>query len=99
MYTILVTFYFSFIHSFNAFSEKVLWELIEPIEKRIADVTTFLVDVDPSLHYEVVPIIDPYGPTITDPNINCIVVSAETKIGGDRVNIERKKRVSVSILF
>lgn len=59
--------------------------------------TSFLVDVDPSLHYEVVPITDPYGPTITDPDIDCIVVSAETKLGGEKVNVERKNRVSKAI--
>ncbi|XP_054713505.1 bifunctional coenzyme A synthase-like [Uloborus diversus] len=72
--------------------KKVLWDLIQPIEKRIDDVTTFLQDIDPSLSYEVVPIIDPYGPTIVDPDINCIVVSEETKFGGERVNIERRKK-------
>ena len=41
-----------------------------------------------------VAITDPYGPTIVNPDIDCIVVSAETKAGGERVNIERKKRVS-----
>lgn len=71
---------------------KVLWELIEPVEQRISDVTEFLLDVDPSLHYEIVPITDPYGPTITDPDINCIVVSAETRKGGEKVNSERKKK-------
>lgn len=72
--------------------KKVLWELIEPVQKRIDEVTTFLLDVDPSLQYDVVSITDPYGPTITNPDINCIVVSAETKVGGERVNAERKKR-------
>lgn len=84
---------------FCIFLEKVLWELIEPVQKRIDDVTQFLLDVDPSLHYEVVPITDPYGPTIRDPNIDCIVVSAETRQGGIRVNDERKKKVYTKLIL
>ncbi|XP_035209754.1 bifunctional coenzyme A synthase-like [Stegodyphus dumicola] len=71
---------------------KILWELIEPVEKRIEEVSKFLCDVDCSLSYEIVPIVDPYGPTITTPDIDCIVVSAETKTGGEKVNQERRKR-------
>ncbi|XP_055935463.1 bifunctional coenzyme A synthase-like [Argiope bruennichi] len=72
--------------------KKILWELIEPVEKRIKDVTDFLEDIDSSLKYEVVPIYDVYGPTITLPDIDCLVVTTETRIGGEKVNNERKNR-------
>ncbi|GBN38482.1 Bifunctional coenzyme A synthase [Araneus ventricosus] len=71
---------------------KVLWELIEPVEERIKDVTNFLEDIDPSLKYEVVPIYDVYGPTVTMPDIDCLVVTTETRVGGEKVNNERKNR-------
>lgn len=48
--------------------------------------TGFLGDVDDTLTYEVVPISDPFGPTKTDPNLDLIVVSAETLKGGQKVN-------------
>ncbi|GFU12066.1 bifunctional coenzyme A synthase [Nephila pilipes] len=76
----------------DCLKRKTLWELIEPIEKRIEEVTNFLCEIDPSLRYEVVPITDIYGPTITKPSIECLVVTPETKIGGEKVNIERKKK-------
>ncbi|XP_073539682.1 bifunctional coenzyme A synthase isoform X2 [Phyllobates terribilis] len=68
---------------------KVLKELIEPYETRVEKLSQFLVDVKPSLGYDVVPISDPYGPSITDPELNCIVVSEETQRGGQSVNKRR----------
>ncbi|KAM4034212.1 bifunctional coenzyme A synthase [Anomaloglossus baeobatrachus] len=68
---------------------KVLKELIEPYETRVEKMSQFLVDVKPSLGYDMVPISDPYGPSITDPELKCIVVSEETQRGGQSVNKRR----------
>ncbi|XP_066442144.1 bifunctional coenzyme A synthase [Eleutherodactylus coqui] len=68
---------------------KVLKELIQPYEKRVEELSQFLVDVKPSLGFDIVPISDPYGPSITDPELNCIVVSEETQRGGLSVNKRR----------
>ncbi|KAM3920811.1 bifunctional coenzyme A synthase [Leptodactylus fuscus] len=68
---------------------KVLKELIEPYDKRLEKLSQFLVDVKPSLGYDIVPISDPYGPSITDPELKCIVVSEETQRGGLSVNKRR----------
>ncbi|XP_077315569.1 bifunctional coenzyme A synthase isoform X1 [Lithobates pipiens] len=68
---------------------KILKELIEPYEKRVNKLSQFLVDVKPSLIYNIVPISDPYGPSITDPDLKCIVVSEETRKGGLSVNKRR----------
>ncbi|KAJ9606183.1 hypothetical protein H2200_009144 [Cladophialophora chaetospira] len=35
---------------------------------------------------------DPFGPTITDPNISAIVLSAETRAGGKAINDKRKEK-------
>ena len=40
---------------------------------------------------EIVPLSDPAGPTKTDPDIECLVVSAETLSGGHAVNKIRKE--------
>ncbi|XP_015741199.1 bifunctional coenzyme A synthase-like isoform X2 [Coturnix japonica] len=69
---------------------KVLRELIEPYELRVAKLREFLADVQPSVLYDIVPLGDPYGPAITDPELRCIVVSEETRKGGEAVN---KKRI------
>lgn len=70
----------------NMITGKILWELIQPCTQRISDVEEFLEDVDSSITYNVVPINDIYGPTKEDPTLDMIVVSQETKRGGDKVN-------------
>uniref|UniRef100_A0A0A1XAQ6 Bifunctional coenzyme A synthase n=1 Tax=Zeugodacus cucurbitae TaxID=28588 RepID=A0A0A1XAQ6_ZEUCU len=71
---------------------KILPELILPVETRISEIRDFLTEIDASLQYEVVPINDPFGPTQTDPNMDLIVVSAETLKGGHKVNEIRAKK-------
>lgn len=69
---------------------KTLPELIQPVDKRIEDVKQFLNSIDKTLIYEVVPISDPFGPTKSDPDLDLIVVSAETLRGGEKVNELRR---------
>ena len=78
---------------------KVLAELIEPVEHRIANVRMFLTDVKPTLQMDVVAIDDVYGPTGYDPDVDCIVVSQETSKGGEVVNTERQKKVIIIVLY
>lgn len=73
---------------------KVLAELIEPVEHRISNVKRFLTDIKPTLQMDVVAINDVFGPTGYDPNVDCIVVSQETSAGGEAVNSERQKKVT-----
>lgn len=67
-------------------SRKILWELIEPCEKRINALREFLNDVNPNLIYDIVPINDIYGPTKDDPSFEMIVVSEETQRGATKIN-------------
>lgn len=76
--------------------EKALPELMEPIGRRKEIVQQFLEEIKPSLVYDVVTIIDPFGPTIHDPDMDLIVLSQETKKGGDMINIEREKKVVIN---
>ncbi|NXO97662.1 COASY synthase, partial [Certhia brachydactyla] len=69
--------------------DKVLPELIEPYELRAAKLREFLEDVKPSLCYDIVPLADPFGPSVTDPDLQCLVVSEETRRGGEAVNRKR----------
>ncbi len=73
--------------------DKVLKELIEPYDQRVQKLQDFLNDVKPSLTYEIVPLSDPFGPSISDPELQCIVVSEETRKGGDAVNRKRVENV------
>ncbi|XP_052845475.1 LOW QUALITY PROTEIN: bifunctional coenzyme A synthase [Drosophila gunungcola] len=65
---------------------KTLPDLILPVKERIARLRHFLMDIDSTLQYEIVPIDDPFGPTQVDPDLDMIVVSAETLRGGQKVN-------------
>jgi phosphopantetheine adenylyltransferase len=47
--------------------------------------------LDPALVIEFVAISDPFGPTITDESISALVVSAETRGGGQAVNEKREE--------
>lgn len=69
---------------------KVLKELIEPYSLRVQRLQEFLQDIKPSLEVEIVPLDDPFGVSVTDPLLKCIVVSEETRKGGEAVN---KKRI------
>ncbi|XP_078501502.1 bifunctional coenzyme A synthase isoform X2 [Lissotriton helveticus] len=68
---------------------KILKELIEPFDSRAEKLGQFLVDIKPSLTYDIVPLFDPYGLSITDADLKCIVVSEETRKGGEAVNRKR----------
>lgn len=70
--------------------KKVLKELIEPYSLRVQKLQEFLIDVKPSLKVEIVPLDDPFGASVVDPDLKCIVVSEETRKGGEAVN---KKRI------
>lgn len=74
----------------NMLRSKILWELMEPVSKRITNIQKYLFDICPDLQYQVVPIQDPMGPTKSDPTMELIVVSAETLRGGEKVNEIRK---------
>lgn len=75
----------------------MLKELIEPYSVRVQRLQEFLQDVKPSLQVEVVPLDDPFGVSIVDPLLECIVVSEETRKGGEAVNKKRTENVSQEI--
>lgn len=69
--------------------KKVLKELIEPYSVRVEKLQEFLHDIKPSLEVEIVPLNDPLGVSVEDPLLECIVVSEETRRGGEAVNKKR----------
>lgn len=63
---------------------------MEPLEKRAKAVQEFVEDISCSVRCEIHPIVDPYGPSIVDPDLKAIIVSSETEKGGHAVNDRRK---------
>ena len=66
--------------------------LIESLEVRIENIRHFLQTLRQDRRYTVDCIMDPYGPTITDPSIDALVVSRETMRGGEAIQRERAAR-------
>lgn len=75
-------------------SGKLLPELLQPYAVRVEHLTEFLVDIKPSLTFELVPLLDPYGPAGSDPTLEFLVVSEETYRGGMAVNRFRLENVT-----
>ncbi|GMR31542.1 hypothetical protein PMAYCL1PPCAC_01737, partial [Pristionchus mayeri] len=71
--------------------KKTLWEMIEPVERRMNAVEEFVRDVS-EISCELYPITDPFGPSITMDDLDAIVVSDETYKGGLAVNSKRAER-------
>ncbi|XP_046373874.2 bifunctional coenzyme A synthase-like [Haliotis rufescens] len=72
--------------------KKVVAELMEPLSVRTSAVEDFIKDIKPTIEPDAVTIFDAYGPTVTDPDFQCIILSDETRKGGAMVNTEREKQ-------
>lgn len=81
-------------------SSKSNSHLIQPLQRRISDIESFLLrrggrrKDETSLRnveFDVVEIADPFGPTSWNPDIHALVVSRETFAGGAAVNARRKE--------
>ncbi|TKR62370.1 hypothetical protein L596_026346 [Steinernema carpocapsae] len=72
--------------------KKKLFELMQPYEVRAKAVEEFIADVGVTVECRAEAIHDPFGPSIVDPDLQCIVVSEETKAGGEAVNRRRQER-------
>lgn len=73
----------------ESLQSKSMQEMLETLAVRTAVVQNFLTSIKPSVEFQVVHIPNPYGPSITDPTFDAIVVSEETRAGGDACNAKR----------
>ncbi|KAI8609098.1 hypothetical protein BC830DRAFT_1071297 [Chytriomyces sp. MP71] len=80
-----------FANTLHRLERKAHWTHMEPLSCRIAAVQTFLRLFKPALKYCVEGILDDYGPTRTEADMDAIVASAETETGCMAVNVLRKE--------
>lgn len=67
-------------------------EAMESFDVREQNATQFLSYVFPGLRLQPVMINDVYGPTASDPDIDALVISKETRSGGAAINKVRKEK-------
>ncbi|BGP26651.1 phosphopantetheine adenylyltransferase / dephospho-CoA kinase [Rhodotorula toruloides] len=67
-------------------------DLLDPLDVRIRNVESFVALIRPEVRCECVALQDVYGPTAHDPSIQALIVSKETKAGGDTINKLRTSR-------
>lgn len=72
----------------------MLPELLQSYAERVEHLSEFLVDIKPSLAFDIIPLLDPYGPAGSDPSLEFLVVSEETYRGGMAVNRFRLENVT-----
>jgi len=60
-----------------------------PYNVRLEEVKTFLNDLNVAERAEIIPLNDPFGPTVTDTCIQALVVSEETKLSAGKINEKR----------
>ena len=59
--------------------------------ERLKELETFLTNLGVFEKAEIIPLNDPFGPTVTDKCIEALVVSDETKPMADKINEQRRK--------
>jgi pantetheine-phosphate adenylyltransferase len=67
--------------------------LIDNFDTRKNNVHTFIKTINPCIHHiNIAELYDPYGPALTDPDVEALVVSSETITGANKINILRMER-------
>jgi cytidyltransferase-like protein len=60
-------------------------------DERLTEVQSFLGNLGVSERAEIIPLNNPFGPTVTDKCIEAVVVSEETKTTANKINEQRQK--------
>lgn len=71
----------------NLITEKELSSIIEPYEDRTDSVRNFC--EKKNINFEIVELIDPFGPTLGQREVDCLIVTELTQRGGEMLNQRR----------
>lgn len=66
--------------------------LIQPFQQRYQAVQQYLTRLNLAGTFELIPLADPYGPTLEDPKIECLIVTELTESGSEKLNALRQSR-------
>lgn len=67
-------------------------KFIGSYEERVQSVRNYLREIKPNLSLNIVKLNEPYGPAITDPRLQVLVVSSETILGAFKINDIRRAK-------
>eukprot|EP00981_Chlorochromonas_danica_P010785 scaffold3412_cov171-Ochromonas_danica.AAC.3 len=67
-------------------------DFINSYEDRVDSVRKYLVEIKPNLSLRIAQLHEPYGPAITDPHLQALIVSSETILGAFQINSIRHER-------
>nr|MDO8098319.1 pantetheine-phosphate adenylyltransferase [Candidatus Njordarchaeota archaeon] len=76
----------------NLLQNKSRKEIIYPYEQRVADIRKFLASEGYLDRAEIIPISEPFGTATTDPEMEAVAVSEETKEAVKEINKARHER-------
>jgi len=65
---------------------------VDPYPRRKRELVHFLRKEGLADRFEIVPLDDPYGPTIVDSSVDAVIVSRMTKKTADKINTIRRRR-------
>jgi pantetheine-phosphate adenylyltransferase len=69
--------------------KKILTQIILDYDTRVQELAQYILSKSPHSHFGIFPLADPFGQSITDPNLDAIVVSPLTLSGASAVNHRR----------
>jgi len=75
----------------DEFSLRTKMHDVEPFERRLRNVASFVGLLSASNRTKIVKIDDPFGPTVTDRELRALFVTADTIENGFKINDERRK--------
>ncbi|PRP75471.1 hypothetical protein PROFUN_15721 [Planoprotostelium fungivorum] len=67
-------------------------ELIQPFDVRAKSAKDYLQSLKDSVHYRIVELHEPNGPTTEEEDVEAIVVTSETRKGGESINQIRQSK-------